>query len=280
VRPDTSAAPRLVTAGSPPPAPPPSRPVLTGALSQLSVPELLQTAENGRRSGVIRLLSRDRKGSFWLRQGRIVDAAIDGGTRGREAVYAMAFWNEGTFEAAFGEIQAEDRIGEPTSALLLEAMRLHDEASRNGELPHAALLDPPPAPPAPVLALHRGLTLLNIAASSALAAAELAVVVSRLESTRGKLLPIEPALAVFSVRDDGAIVAAGGLEPTAVDPVVRAVTTWVTAFYAAMDYAFPGRFTVRQLARASAAIAEDLAILGFHRALGLDEASKLFKEQE
>lgn len=268
VSPNAALIPYLVTSPSPT-LPASNRPVLTGALSQLSVPELLQTAENGRRSGVIRLTSRQRKGSFWLRGGRVVDAAVDGGAQGREAVYQMAFWDDGTFEAAFGEIQAEDKIGEPTSALLLEAMRLHDEATRDGRLPHAALVDPPPLPPAPVLALHRGLTLLNIAASSALANAETNLVVARLEQTRSKLLPMEPALAIFAVGDNGAITVPSGLEPTSVEPVVRAVTTWLAAFYAAMDFAFPGRFQLRQLVGASAAIADDLAGLGFYRALGL-----------
>ena len=85
--------------------------LLTGSLEQLPVTDLLQTAETARRTGIVTLRGGGRTGTLWLRDGRIVDAEIDDGRRGKEAVLALALWQEGAFEADFrkfaaGEVEA------------------------------------------------------------------------------------------------------------------------------------------------------------------------------
>ena len=249
---------------------------LSGSLGQLSLPDLLQTAEASRRSGVVLISHRDRNGTLWLRDGRVVDAEIDGSRRGREAVFEMAFWDEGTFEADFHPVAVPERIFEPTSALLLEAMRRRDEALRNAPPPHAAMPDPPPPPPRPLLAVHRALTLLNVAVSYATEHAEPELLARRLEQVRAELAAEHPVLAAFRVHGNGAVAAAGGPAwrdggpPEGVEALVRGTSLWLVRFFSVMESALPGRFPLRRLRLVTEAVQEDLASLGFYRELGLD----------
>jgi len=206
-----------------------------GSLGQLSVPDLLQTAEANRRSGRIDLSQDERRGTLWLRDGRVADAEVEGGLRGREAVYEMALWDYGTFAADFSPVTVQERIFEPTSALLLEAMRRRDELLRDSAPLHAAMPDPPPPPPRPLLTLHRALTLLNIAASYAAGSLEPALLARRLEESRLQTAAELPVLAVFRVTGQGAVTvdteAAAGADP---DLLVRATALWLTRLFAVL----------------------------------------------
>jgi hypothetical protein len=246
------------------------RPLLSGSVDQLSVPDLLQTVEAGRRSGVIMLRHPLRQGMLWLRDGRVVDAEIDGGSRGADAVYEMAFWDEGTFEVDFTAVAAPERIFQPTSALLLEAMRRRDEAMRDAPPPHAAIPDPPPQPPRPLLAVHRGLTLLNVASSYAADFLEPSLLARRLEEVRLELLAEHPALAELHVAAGGAISASPEASLVEAEATVAAVSLWLARFFARMENALPGRFPLRKLRQMTEALQEDLESLGFYRELGFD----------
>ena len=246
------------------------RTLLSGSLEQLSVPDLLQTAEANRRSGVILVRNHQRNGTLWLRDGRVVDAEIAGGGFGADAVYEVALWEDGTFEADFTPVEVPDRIFQPTSALLLEAMRRRDEAMRNAPPPHAAIPDPPPPPPRPLLAVHRGLTLLNVASSYTLEHVEPALLAERLEAARRALAAEHPVLASFQVSAGGAVSAAP--EAVLVEPEapVRAISLWLTRFFGMMETALPGRFPLRKLRQITEAVQEDLESLGFYRELGFE----------
>ncbi|HKV08359.1 MAG TPA: DUF4388 domain-containing protein, partial [Thermoanaerobaculia bacterium] len=243
---------------------------LVGSLGQLSLPDLLQTAEASRRSGVILLRHRQTNGTLWLRDGRVADAEIEGSSRGREAVYEMALWDEGTFEADFSPVAVADSIFEPTSALLLEAMRRRDEAQRDAAPPHAAIPDPPPPPPRPLLAVHRALTLLNVASSYASEMLEPALLARRLEQVRRELLAGHPALGSFRVSELGAVSADGDALVFGAEAVVRATALWLRQLFALLEQALPGRFPLRKLRQITEAVQDDLESLGFNRELGFD----------
>jgi len=237
-------------------------------MEQLSVPDLLQTAEANRRSGVVRLHGPAGTGTIWLRDGRVVDGETAGGHRAADAIYEMAFWEEGDFEADFTAVAVEEKIFQPTSGLLLEAMRRRDEALHNAAPPHAALPNPPPAPPRPLLALHRGLTLLNVAASYASEHVEPALLASRLESTRQALLAEHPSLAGFRVDPGGAVSAGPAAAAEETEDTVQAVARWLTRFFATLEAALPGRFPLAKLRQVTEAVQDDLESLGFNRELG------------
>jgi hypothetical protein len=103
---------------------------LFGSVSQLSIPDLLQTVEVGRRTGTIVLRRRGAKGTIWFKDGVIVDGEIDDDRSGEEAVYAMAMWTEGTFEADFRPVAVPSRLSLVPSVMLLEAMHRYDEETR------------------------------------------------------------------------------------------------------------------------------------------------------
>lgn len=247
--------------------------LLSGSLQQFSVADLLQTAEAARRSGTVLLRSRGRGATLWLRGGRIVDAESESGQRGKEAVFEVALWNEGSFEADFSPVSVPERIEESTSFLLLEAMRRHDEAERDQETPpHAAMPDPPPAPPRELRAVHRALTLLAVTASYAAEHLAEALVEKRLERARLELVGQYPALARFCIVAGGRPTLAAG-EDVEIDiaEVVQGVAAWLIRFFTEAEEALPGRFQLKRLRQVTEAVHEDMRDLGFYRALGLEE---------
>lgn len=106
---------------------------LFGSLSQLSVPELFQTVEVGRRSGVIVLKHGRHSGTVWFRDGTIVRGELDDDVGDIPSLYKMITWEEGTFEADFTHYPPPGEFEITPSALLLDAMRLQDEARRDLE---------------------------------------------------------------------------------------------------------------------------------------------------
>lgn len=248
--------------------------LLAGSLDQLPLPDLLQTFEASRKTGLVLLRAGARHGTLWLRAGKVIDARIDGGPRGRDAALEMMLWEHGSFEADFGPIEAPERIEESTSHLLLEAMRRRDEAARQLETPpHAALPDPPPQPPRELRTAHRALTLLNVAAAYASDHMDRTLLAERLESPRGELEAEHPILADFRVGADAKVTLAGdatGIDPA---PLVPAVARWLRRFFAGMERALPGRFQIRKLKALTEAVQDDLEDLGFYTALGLSSDS-------
>lgn len=245
--------------------------LLSGSLEQLSFPDLLQTIDTTRRSGVVNLRSSGRTGSLWLRGGRVVDAETDDGRRGEDAFFALALWDRGTFEADFGPISVPERMSAPTAHLLLEAMRRKDEAARDEEQPpHAALPDPPPPPPRPLLAIHRALTLLNVGASYAEAHLDRPLLERRLAKHRNQLLPRHPLLGSFTVTEDGRVSWAGAVpEEVRVEELVAAVAVWLRDLFESAERDLPGRFSTHKLKNLTEAVQGDMESLGFYDALGL-----------
>lgn len=247
--------------------------LLSGSLAQFSVTDLLQTAEAARRSGTVVLRSRGRGATLWLRGGRIVDAETDGGLAGKEAVFDVAGWTEGSFEADFGPVSVPERITESTSYLLLEAMRRLDERQRAQESPpHAAIPDTPPIPPPEQRSVHRSLTLLAVTASYASEHLAEGLVEERLEGLRRELEPIYPVLGRFRVEPGGQTAFPDAIDDSIeAEVVVAAVGAWLRRFFTETERVLPGRFDLRRLRQMTEAVSDDLAELGFYRALGLDD---------
>lgn len=260
--------------------------LVSGSIAQLSVPDLLQTAEASRKSGIFTFRHRGKTGVLWMNAGRIVDAEMDDGRRGRQAVLAVATWAEGTFEVDFTEVSVPDRIDESTSGLLLEAMRLADEqqaAIRDIPPPHAALVDPPPPPPRDVSTVHRALTLINVAVSYGLDHLEPAVLARRLESVRGALVPEHPALDLFTVSPEARVtvdVPSGAWQSVPPEELVVATAQWLRNLFARLEHALPGRFPLERLGSITEAIASDLRSLGFDRELGIPRRDKSTPQDE
>jgi DNA-binding response OmpR family regulator len=106
-----------------------SRAHYAGSIRDMTIVDLLQTFEAGRKSGSITLRSGARVGQVWFRDGKVIDAEV-GSLRGEEAVYRLLVWGRADFEVDFASTDREDVVDGSTSALLMEGLRRADEWGR------------------------------------------------------------------------------------------------------------------------------------------------------
>jgi CheY-like chemotaxis protein len=112
-----------------------SRPgVIQGRLEEMNMTDLLQSLEMGQKSCRLVVRKCDEHGELFFASGQCRDARI-GGVEGDEAVYKVILWTEGEFEIDFNAANASAKTTTTrnTTGLLMEAMRLLDEASRDAD---------------------------------------------------------------------------------------------------------------------------------------------------
>ena len=110
-----------------------SRPgVIQGRLEEMSMTDLLQSLEMGQKSCKLVVRREDEQADLYFTHGQCRDAAI-GKLQGDDAVYKVILWTEGEFEIDFnaGNVSPRTTTTRNTTGLLMEAMRLIDEASRD-----------------------------------------------------------------------------------------------------------------------------------------------------
>jgi hypothetical protein len=112
-----------------------------GTLRHVSMPEVIQGLEIGRRTAQIDVRAGDdgRRGTVFLKYGQVV-AAHFAHLAGEEAFYVLAAQRIGTYRVRFEREAPQINVTAPTAFLLLEAMRkLDEENSKRG-------LEPPKLP--------------------------------------------------------------------------------------------------------------------------------------
>jgi CheY-like chemotaxis protein len=110
-----------------------SRPgVIQGRLEEMSMIDLLQSLEMGQKSCRLVVRKGSEQCDLFFTGGQCRDAKI-GNIDGDDAVYKVILWTEGEFEIDFNAANGSDRTTttKTTTGLLMEAMRLMDEASRD-----------------------------------------------------------------------------------------------------------------------------------------------------
>jgi CheY-like chemotaxis protein len=110
-----------------------SRPgVIQGRLEEMSMIDLLQSLEMGQKSCRLQVRKGNERGELFFASGQCRDAKI-GNTTGDDAVYKVIMWTEGEFEIDFNAANASTATTttRSTTGLLMEAMRLMDEANRD-----------------------------------------------------------------------------------------------------------------------------------------------------
>jgi CheY-like chemotaxis protein len=110
-----------------------SRPgVIQGRLEEMSMIDLMQSLEMGQKSCRLAVRKGGEQGELYFASGQCRDAKI-GKVEGDDAVYKVVLWTEGEFEIDFNAANASTRTTTTrnTTGLLMEAMRLMDEASRD-----------------------------------------------------------------------------------------------------------------------------------------------------
>jgi DNA-binding response OmpR family regulator len=101
---------------------------LTGQLDNMSLPDIVQTLAIGMKTALVALSSGELSGRIWFRDGAVVHAKC-GEVEGEPAFHAMARWKTGEFAIEHGVKSRRTTIESDPMFLLMESMRLMDEAS-------------------------------------------------------------------------------------------------------------------------------------------------------
>src|SRR5713226_2192966 len=110
-----------------------SRPgVIQGRLEEMSILDLMQSLEMGQKSCRLIVQQGGAQGELYFASGQCRDAKI-GNVVGDDAVYKVVLWTAGEFEIDFNAANASTKTTTTrnTTGLLMEAMRLMDEANRD-----------------------------------------------------------------------------------------------------------------------------------------------------
>ena len=123
-------------------------PLISGSISEMPLPDLLQLFDNSRKSGVLTIRSSQGIGKVYLREGQVYHAEVEANpvVKPRKAFYRMFAWTEGAFDLKpLGEPVVAEEITESTTSLVLEGVRQLDEIRilepklpRHGARLHAA----------------------------------------------------------------------------------------------------------------------------------------------
>jgi DNA-binding response OmpR family regulator len=98
---------------------------ISGRLSELSLPDLLQTLSLGGKTALLQITGVPEPGGIQVRDGQIV-AAQHGRRTGEEAFYSLMLLEDGRFDVRFEDTGANNLYGQ-SEFLLLEALRRRDE---------------------------------------------------------------------------------------------------------------------------------------------------------
>jgi CheY-like chemotaxis protein len=108
-----------------------SRPgFIQGRLEEMGVAELMQSMEMGQKSCRLTLTRAGERCEMYFAAGQCKDAKV-GAVEGDEAVFQALGWADGEFEIDFAATCDRATTTRSTTGLLMEAMRLMDEASAN-----------------------------------------------------------------------------------------------------------------------------------------------------
>lgn len=99
---------------------------VSGSLSEMALPDLVQVLWQGRKTGALRLEAQGHSGSIYFVEGQIHDAEF-AGLVGEDAFYRALTLEDGDFRLDAGELPASRRINASPEGLLLEGMRRIDE---------------------------------------------------------------------------------------------------------------------------------------------------------
>lgn len=103
---------------------------LTGKLSIISLPELIQAMNISGKSGILELTNEEgMTGKVYVSGGNIIDVEM-GDAFGDEVFFEFLTWPDGEFSFSQEDVDRETRVTLDTMGLLMEGMRVHDEHTR------------------------------------------------------------------------------------------------------------------------------------------------------
>ena len=105
---------------------------LRGSLAQMNVIDLLQSLDLGHKSCLLILTNNGDRCDLYFSDGQI-NHAVYGQLKGDDAVYKVLAWTGGNFEIDFSVNSSEQTTSRSTQGLLMEGLRLLDEAGKEGD---------------------------------------------------------------------------------------------------------------------------------------------------
>ncbi len=108
----------------------PAEGVMRGRLSEMNIIDLLQSLELGQKTCSLTFSQGGEDCRMYFSEGQIHHAE-SGAIVGDQAVYRVAGWSEGTFQIDFNGRSDKKTTTQSTQGLLMEALRLLDEAKRD-----------------------------------------------------------------------------------------------------------------------------------------------------
>jgi len=106
--------------------------VLRGSLAQMNVIDLLQSLELGHKTCLLTLTNEGDRCEMYFSDGQINHAAY-GSLKGDEAAYKVLSWSGGNFQIDFNGHSDQQTTTRSTQGLLMEGLRLLDEANKEAE---------------------------------------------------------------------------------------------------------------------------------------------------
>ena len=103
---------------------------MTGRLSEINVIDWMQSLEQGRKTCALILRSGDQNSTLYFTEGQ-VGHAVSGDLKGDAAVFRVLTWAEGEWELDFSKAAPERTTTMSTQGLMMEGLRLLDEANRD-----------------------------------------------------------------------------------------------------------------------------------------------------
>jgi CheY-like chemotaxis protein len=110
----------------------PGETVFRGSLAQMNVIDLMQSLEMGRKSCSLLLTHGNDRCELFFFEGQIKHAEY-GSLTGDDAVYKVLSWSDGNFQMDFDGRTSRATTTLSTQGLLMEGLRLIDEANRDQE---------------------------------------------------------------------------------------------------------------------------------------------------
>lgn len=110
----------------------PGESIVRGNLLQMNTMDLFQSLELGHKTCRLSLTNAADRCDMYFADGQI-NHALYADVRGDEAVFKVLTWTEGYFEIDFSGSSPEQSTTRSTQGLLMEGLRLLDEANRDAE---------------------------------------------------------------------------------------------------------------------------------------------------
>lgn len=110
----------------------PGETVLRGNLAQMNVIDLLQSLELSHKTCALGISNNGERCELFFTDGQI-SHAVYGNLKGDDAVYKVLGWTAGNFQIDFEASSAENTTTRSTQGLLMEGLRMLDEANRDAE---------------------------------------------------------------------------------------------------------------------------------------------------